>query len=161
MYELVSPARVCGQLNTLFPMDPYAVIPQYFTLIYGILSTESGQFRYAVAGHPPPVYIPPNGKAIEIGRHGVPIGFFSDTSYEDQLITAQPGARLYFYSDGLTEAVNLHDEPFGRDRVRQAASESRDRPLHDALSYLLGRVQVWIGENKLEDDVSVLAVEVQ
>ena len=160
-YDIVSPAVVCRELNSLFPMDADAVIPQYFTLIYGVLSTKTRQFSYALAGHIPPLYKPPRGPAREIGEYGFPIGLFSNASYEDQLMKAEAGARLYFYSDGLTDVVNLHDEAFGRDRVRQAVDESRDRPLEDALSYLLERVQAWSGHSKREDDVSLLAVEIQ
>ena len=161
MYEIASPAWVCMQLNTRFPMDPHAGIPQYFTLIYGVLNTESGHFRYAVAGHPPPVYVPSEGRAMEIGEYGFPIGFFGDVRYEEQFITAEAGTRLYLYSDGLSDAVNLHGEPFGRDRIKQTAEKSRDRPLHNAVSHLFDRVEVWSGGNKLEDDASVLAVEVR
>ena len=159
--DIVSPALVCKDLNSLFPMDADAVIPQYFTLIYGVLNTTTRQFRYALAGHPPPVYKPPEGQASEIGEYGLPIGLFSNTTYEDQLIKAVPGARLYFYSDGLTDVVNLHDEAFGRDRLREAVDESHDRPLQETLSYLLERVQAWSGDTRREDDVSLLAVEIQ
>ena len=160
-YDIVSPAVVCRELNSLFPMDADAVVPQYFTLIYGVLNTKTRQFRYALAGHPPPIYEPPQGQACEIGRYGFPVGLFSNASYEDQLVKAEPGARLYFYSDGLTDVVNLHNEAFGRDRLRQAVDEGRDRPLEDALSYLLERVQAWSSNSRREDDVSLLAVEIQ
>ena len=96
-----------------------------------------------------------------MGQYGFPIGLFSNATYEEQLINAQPGARLYFYSDGLTDVVNLHDEAFGRDRLKEAVDESHDRPLQDALSHLLERVQAWRGDAKREDDVSLLAVEIQ
>ena len=68
-YEIVSPALVCNHLNNLFPMDTAAVIPQYFTFIYGVLSTTTRQFRYALAGHPPPVYKPPNSLCLNPAIH--------------------------------------------------------------------------------------------
>ena len=160
-HDIVSPALVCRDLNSLFPMDADAVIPQYLTLVYGVFSTETRQFRYALAGHPPPVYKPPQGQAFEIGEYGFPIGLFSSATYHEQLIQTEPGARLYFYSDGLTDVVNLHDEAFGRDRLREAVDESHNRPLQETLSYLLERVQAWSGNTKREDDVSLLAVEIQ
>ena len=160
-HDIVSPALVCKDLNSLFPMDADAVIPQYFTLIYGVLSTTTRQFRYALAGHPPPVYKPPQGRAVEIGDYGFPIGLVSSATFQEQRMTAEPGARLFFYSDGLTDVVNLYDEAFGRDRVREAIDESHDRPLQETLSYLLERVQAWSGDTRREDDVSLLAVEIQ
>ena len=160
-YDIVSPTLVLRSLNGLFPMDAEAVIPQYFTLIYGVLSTKTREFCYVLGGHPPPIYKPPRRPAFEIGDCGFPIGLFSNATYEEQRIKAEPGSRLYFYTDGLTEVVNLHDEDFGRDRLRQAVDEIRDRPLQDATSYLLERVQAWRGDAKREDDVSLLAIEIQ
>ena len=160
-YDIVSPAEVCRELNGRFPMDADAVIPQYFTLIYGVLNTKTRGFRYALAGHPPPVYGPPQGRACEVGEYNFPIGLFRNATYEEQLIRAEPGARLYFYSDGLTDVVNLHNEAFGRNRLREAVDESRDRPLQETLSYLLERVQAWSGNTRRDDDVSLLAIEIQ
>ena len=101
------------------------------------------------------------GSAVEIGEFGFPIGLFSDASYEEQIIEAEPGSRLYLYSDGLTEMVNLQDETFGRARLREAIDNSRGRPLQETLSYLLEHVHAWSGGTRREDDVSLLAVEIQ
>ena len=71
----------------------------------------------------------------------------------------EPCSRLYLYSDGLTEAVNLQGEGFGEDRLLRTIEESRSRPLQESLCYILDRVQEWSSSTRLEDDVSLLALE--
>ena len=111
--EIVSPAEVCRQLNTLFPMKE--ANPQYFTLIYGVLDLTTQEFRFSSAGHCAPVYLPPGGKAYEVAEYGFPIGLFEEAQYEEHLIEMKPSGRLYLYSDGLTDAVNSQGETFGKD----------------------------------------------
>ena len=63
-HDIVSPALVCRDLNSLFPMDADAVIPQYFTLIYGVLSTTTREFRFCPGWPPAPCVQASSGASI-------------------------------------------------------------------------------------------------
>lgn len=156
-HEILSPAEVCRRLNGLFPMDP--VTRQYFTLVYGVLYLKAREVRYVSAGHCLPVYLPPGGKPYEIGESGFPIGLFDEVRYQDQIMGIQPEGRLYLYSDGLTDAGNPQREPFGKDGLIQAIEESQGQPLQQSLSSILERAQEWSCDTKVEDDISLMAVE--
>ena len=52
----VPPAEVADRLNVLFPYDE--TTSQYFTLSYGVLNVVTGEYRFASAGHPGPVFAP-------------------------------------------------------------------------------------------------------
>ena len=71
----------------------------------------------------------------------------------------ESGSWLYLYSDGLTEAVNLQGEDFGKARLLSTIEESRSRPLQESLSYILDHVQDWSSDTRREDDLSLLAPE--
>ncbi len=157
--EVVSPPRVAEQLNSLFPMNP--VTQQYFTLLYGVLNVRTKEFRYVTAGHCPPIYFSPAGKPFEIVEYGFPVGMFPTAQFEEQVMKMDPGGRLYLYSDGLTEAMNDRNEPFGKDRLVGAIEENRHLPLPESLSDLYERVRAWRGDAPFEDDVSLLAVEIR
>jgi sigma-B regulation protein RsbU (phosphoserine phosphatase) len=51
---IASPVEVATELTRRFPFDPET--SQYFTLVYGILSTSSPEFKYVCAGHPAPIH---------------------------------------------------------------------------------------------------------
>ena len=157
-YQIAVPEQVCHDLNVHFQMGPD--LPQYFTLIYGILDGRTGGVRFVTAGHCAPVYAPPGGKPREVTGTNFPIGFFPDACYTPQEFTLEPGSRLYIYSDGLTEAANGDGEQFGRERLLAAIHECRDESLRSSLTSLLGSMRGWSRNAHLADDVSLLAFEV-
>ncbi len=157
-YRLVGPAEVAGQLNRQFPMDPVKL--QYFTLVYGILDMETNEFRYVVAGHPGPIHLLRGSGTAVLDFSGVPIGTFEDADYTEYTVTLKSGDRLYFYSDGITEATNASDELFGSKRLINVLEESRDKPLLDGVSAVVKNVEEWCSCAKLDDDLSILAIEI-
>lgn len=156
-YRLLSPAEVAEQLNKQFPMDP--VSRQYFTLLYGMLNSETREFRYVSAGHPGPVYLSRAAEPVILEAPGFPIGFFEGVKYEEHSLSLKPGDRLYLYSDGITEAMNAKGEQFGKGRLIKALKKNRNAPLKDSLSSLLEDVEEW-SPARVEDDISILAVEI-
>ena len=83
------------------------------------------------------------------------------TSLADHLrwqLTLQPGDRLYFYTDGLTEAMDAHEEDFGHARLMGEIARWRDQPLRAGLERISSGIRDWCG-GALKDDASLLAVE--
>jgi sigma-B regulation protein RsbU (phosphoserine phosphatase) len=151
----VPPARVAERLNRQFPMDRTR---QYFTLVYGVIDPSSGRFQYVMAGHPAPVLMPLGGPPAAVAGAGLPIGMIDEAVFEDQTLTLERGDRLYFYTDGATEAANADDEEFGPVRLCQEFERWRDRSLREGLDLVAASVRAWCG-GRLKDDVSLLAVE--
>ena len=92
-------------------------------------------------------------------QNNLPIGFYREARYEPGVVEMEPGSRLYVYSDGLTDALNNDGEAFGRERLLGYISEAREAPLRLSLRYLMDRIHAWSRHYRLEDDVSMLAVE--
>ena len=153
--DIVMPSRVAERLNRQFPMDRTR---QYFTLVYGILDESSGQFRYVMAGHPLPVLLAKDAPPAPTNGSGLPIGMIEDARFEDETVTLHKGDRLYFYTDGVTEALNAAEEEFGYAGLVAEIDRHRDRPLREGLDLIADRVRDWSG-GSLRDDVSLLGVE--
>ncbi len=156
-YRLLTPAEVATQLNYQFPFQPAR--PQYFTLLFGILNLRTNQFRFVSAGHPGPIHQPQGGDPVILETPGFPIGLLPNPGWTEQVVELNPGDRLYLYSDGVTEAVNGNGEQFGKERLFRAIGESRTRPLSESTSSLLSSVEEWREGDRLEDDISILALE--
>jgi sigma-B regulation protein RsbU (phosphoserine phosphatase) len=156
---VVGPADVASRLNGLYRMDEKN--RYYFTLLYGLLDTREGLFRYASAGHPGPIRVRPSEPPRMYSQQAIPIGMMDVSTYEEAALDLRTGDRLYLYSDGVTEETNPDDEPFGDERVLQALDESRELTLDESVQSLVESVLSWHGATQLSDDLSVLAVEVQ
>lgn len=154
---LISPAEIASRLNRMFPMSENG--RQYFTLIYGILDTRNGMFRYTCAGHPPPLYLSPNQPAIPCEIGNVPIGLFEDSHYEEGTIQLQPGGRLFLYSDGVLEARNASKEFFGEARLQETLEATQSSPLQVSVDSIMNAALDWTGNHHAQDDLSILAFE--
>lgn len=152
---VVSPAGVAVRLNRQFPMDRTR---QYFTLVYGVIEAGSGRFRYVTAGHPSPVLLPRGAAPAALTGAGLPIGMFEEASFEEASLTLEPGDRLYFYTDGVIEALDGAEHEFGHPRLLAEIAGRREQSLRDGLDGIAAAVRAWC-QGRIRDDLSLLAVE--
>jgi sigma-B regulation protein RsbU (phosphoserine phosphatase) len=89
---------------------------------------------------------------------GYPIGV-AEEEYEEYEVELAPGDRLYLYSDGVPEAMDAQDVPFGGGRLLAQLEQSRSESLDQSLTSLLQRIDQWRGGAHVHDDLSVLALE--
>ncbi|MDP6580430.1 MAG: SpoIIE family protein phosphatase [Vicinamibacterales bacterium] len=158
MSSIRTPAKVTQRLNEQFPINP--AVWQYFTFLCGVMDLTTNTVRYASAGHPGPVHIPANGDPVILEAAGLPIGMFPDADYDEFVVTLGGGDRLYFYSDGVTDALNQADEDFGRERLMETLDATQTLPLAGTLRDLRAAVSRWRGTDRLDDDLTMLAIEV-
>jgi phosphoserine phosphatase RsbU/P len=155
--DITPPAEVAARLNQLFPFD--SATEQFTTLVYGILNVASGDFRYVSAGHLGPVYLPAGADPIILESEGFPIGL-ADDAYEERSICLEAGDRLYLYSDGVHEAMDPAGTQFGDSRLLQAISQARHEPIQKSVATLISEIARWHGCERLQDDISIVAVEI-
>ena len=111
-----TPREVLTKLNRLMVEDfPSG---RFVTLAYGVLDPHNRTLTVANGGHLPPLLVSNcETKLIqtEIGLPlGLALGAFSETT-----VKLPPGAKLVFYSDGITEAENSDGEEYGLDRLQE------------------------------------------
>ncbi len=154
--DINPPAEVAAHLNRFFPFD--SATEQFATLVYGVLDVATGVFRYVSAGHPGPVHSALNSNPVLLESPGSPIGLGEDR-YEERSICMAPGDRLYLYSDGVPEAMDVAGNPFSDARLLETILHGRPKPLKEGVDALLGNIARWHGAEKPQDDISILAVE--
>ena len=156
-YGVTPPAEVVSRLNRHFVSNPG--VSRFFTMIYGILDKDSGEFRYVAAGHLGPIHFS-RGSFHRVGETGgIPVGLLASASYEEHAVTLSRGDRLYLCTDGIMEAENDAAEEFGLQRLLETLGESRNSTLGDSLSSVLQRVEAWSAHAGASDDISMLAIE--
>ena len=156
-FDITPPAEVAARLTRLFPFD--SATGQFATLVYGILNTATGEFRYVSAGHPGPVHLPSSADAVILESQGFPIGL-ADDAFEERLVRLGAGDRLYLYSDGVPEVMNSAGKLFGSVRLLEAITSVRSRLLQDSVVALLENITNWHESERPQDDISILTVEV-
>ncbi len=158
-YAITPPREVANQLNRRFQMD--ADTGQYFTMIYGVLDVAQRKFQFVSAGHPPIILVPAEGEARQIQVPGLPIGFMEEWDYSQDEIQLHPGDRFYMYSDGIIEARNDKEKMFSKNRLTEVLGKARKLSLQESIHYTLQKLKEWTNGRPIDDDVTILGVEVK
>ncbi|MBK5969433.1 MULTISPECIES: PP2C family protein-serine/threonine phosphatase [Thiorhodovibrio] len=158
-----APVEVLTRLNQSLLDDDRGSL--YFTMIYGILDTVTGQGELCQAGHPYPLICRADGQVEQLGEGGFPVGLLPDAEYDAVAFSLAPGERLLLYSDGATECFDAEQVAFGDDRLRAALAAGCEQPLERMVSGIEQALRDWQCQDAstqaagFGDDVSLLAIE--
>jgi sigma-B regulation protein RsbU (phosphoserine phosphatase) len=159
-----SPARVLKHLNRVMYAD-LDKSHRFVTLFYSEYDPQTRILRYANAAHNPPLlWRAKQNQMIPLDTEGMLVGLEPSSEYKEDKIKLESGDTILFYTDGLTDAVNLHNERFDEPRLIscfQYASENYHTAA-EILDYLLTQVQRFIGvENETTDDMTLVVIRSQ
>jgi len=90
------------------------------------------------------------------------LGIEASFTWEQEVIELRSGDAILAYTDGLNEAMNFQDEPFGRRRVEQAAlaAISDGRNAEGLAKHVLWEMRRFTGLQTRPDDLTLIAVRV-
>jgi sigma-B regulation protein RsbU (phosphoserine phosphatase) len=133
--EETSPAAALAQVNNL--LVPDAQSGMFVTACYAVLSLETGELTYAVAGHNPPFLLRSRTQQVEqLTKGGMALGVQEGTHLEDHTLALGPGDCLIFYTDGITEAFSPENDIYDSARLQatiQTADASSAQAMLDAI----------------------------
>lgn len=89
----------------------------FVTLLYGIFDSAECTFHYARAGHELPLLFAADGTPVPVPTaDGQLLGLFPDPLLDVQQLAVPPGGYMVLYTDGVTDAVDPAQVPFGLGR---------------------------------------------
>ena len=130
----------------------------FVTLGCGVLNMESGQLRYASAGHESPLLRELEGTVRPLAtENGAAIGI--ETSVEYQLFDGYiaPGDTLVLFTDGITEAEDESGKLWGTERLIALLSTSRDDRPATLVKQIVDAVSAHASTFHVTDDLTVMA----
>jgi sigma-B regulation protein RsbU (phosphoserine phosphatase) len=132
----------------------------FVTLLVAMLDVTTGQLCYCNAGHNPPFIRSASGGIHALrDKHGPVAGAVEELAYRQSEATLGPGDMLVLYTDGVTEATNVHRELYSEDRL---AALLREGPPGDAPETTVNRILEAVNDfeegAEQADDVTILAV---
>ncbi len=128
---------------------------------------------YARAGHTPLIYVPGTcadggaapGPDPRAGRHGASASSSttarcsSATSIEET-IPLQPGDLYLLFTDGISEAMNAHDDLFGESRLGRLVESHADLPSEELRERVLREIAAFVGDAPQHDDMTMILLKV-
>ena len=146
----LSPREVLSEVNR-FLVDDFPA-NRFVTLIYAVVDPAKRKITFANAGHLPPVFIDSSGARFLEADAGLPLGIM-ECQFSEHEIELTAGSRIFFYSDGITEAVNSSLEEYGLNRIAEHVTN------HSAtVKSLLGDVDEFTSGYPKSDDATVVMI---
>jgi len=148
------PAEILANLNR--QLFRRGIAPRFATLFLGALS-PTGRFVYANAGHNSPIVLTRNGfQRLTIG--GTILGAFSESTFEEGTVALSEGDSMIMFSDGVTEASDIHDQEFGEDRLLSYLAAVGDDAPTSVLRGILGSVREFCDGAAQSDDITAAVI---
>jgi phosphoserine phosphatase RsbU/P len=158
--------RSCGELHA----QPDQVIDfinrnlcrvnreSFVTAVYAVYDAANQIIRIARAAHPLPIlFRPAEGKARELACEGVcPLGFDLYESVPTTEISLEPGDRLLFYTDGVTERFNPKGELYGEERLCRRMERPIIKDPQAVLNFIIRDLADFAGGRPADDDQAML-----
>jgi PAS domain S-box-containing protein len=154
--HLTPPGGILRRLNTA--MQTVAPDTTATCILSRVEESRPGrwQLNYAVAGHPPPLLIAPEGDSRFLDDTPNPLlGSPLDQPYHDATEPLPPGSTVVLYTDGLIEHPGEHLDA-SLDRLRRHASALASAPLDELCDGLLDTMP-----SAGTDDIALIALRVR
>ncbi len=141
--------RLCGE-------NPMGM---FVTGVLGILDLERAVMQYVCAGHEPAflVFADDSRRPLPM-TGGLAMGVLDDFEYESREAKLRPGDVLFCYTDGLTDAVNLSDELFGKDRLETTLDGASARSPEEIVDHVWSEIHGYSAGVPAADDMTCLVL---
>jgi sigma-B regulation protein RsbU (phosphoserine phosphatase) len=134
----------------------------FVTALMGILDITTGQFTYVNAGHNPPLVYNKETQSfsyMEMEKNCV-LGIMDDVDFVQQEIKLAAGEMLFFYTDGVTEAMDNKLEQYSEKRLLDCLNGlDTALSLKDILKTVKKSTEEHAGTAPQSDDITMMAVK--
>ncbi len=120
---------------------------------------RTGRLAFANGGHNSPLLVS-NGRAAPLElTGGVVLGMIEGLSYDNAYVDLEPGDRVIFVTDGISEATDSELNDYGDDRLIDAASTlpAHSSPEEDVAEIVRG-VEEFVGDAPQFDDITCVVL---
>ncbi len=133
---------------------------KFATLFYAILDPGRGGLAFCNAGHEYPMLFKPGTAApARLVTGGMALGVVEEFPYEEDVARMDPGDTLIVYSDGIPDAVNEFDQPFGEERLQKVVTEHAGDRAADIMKHVVDAVKAHERDTPRIDDLTLIVVK--
>ena len=92
---------------------------------------------------------------------GFPIGLEVNIAQwvQQATVALEPGDGIVLYTDGITEAANLHNELYGLERLCEVITRNWERTAEEIKQAVIDDVIQYIGSQKIYDDLTLIVLK--
>lgn len=134
---------------------------QYSTGFYAILDMKTLKLTYSIAGSEKPLWWHSEQKFLsQLEGEGLPLGMFEGAKYSVEKAQLERDDKLVFFTDGVTDAVNLDKKRYGRTTFSNSVEKNCLKERHNLIDALLNDVRDFQQGADPFDDIALMVIEI-
>jgi phosphoserine phosphatase RsbU/P len=131
----------------------------FATVFFAVLSPATGVLQYVNAGHDPPVVLDPGtGTVRRLVPSGPAVGLMAGLEFRTESTTLAPGAMLFAFTDGVTDARDADSQMFGEPRLLALLDARASTSAAATLDKVEAALAGFVADGPHFDDITLLAV---
>ena len=152
-------ADLLEHTNTMLVADTKGV--SFMTMLLMLIDAQDRSVRWASAGQDPPfIFDPTTDEFVELDSSSFPLGIMDRGEYTQQRIqNLEPGTVIVVGTDGLWESQNAKQEPFGKDRFKEAIRRSCGRGAKEIAETIQKDLSTFCAEVRPDDDITLVVIK--
>jgi sigma-B regulation protein RsbU (phosphoserine phosphatase) len=140
--------------------------PMFASAFYLYMNAETGELRYANAGHPKPLLLRRSEKRVEVlasegARPGSALGVFEHATYQTFQVVAKPGDLALMFTDGIFEVEGPAGDYFDQQRLIGTVERRIMNTPEELIEGLLTETREFSVKHQFGDDVCLVGVELR
>lgn len=134
---------------------------RFITFCWGILNQQNKTINYVNAGHNPPLLLC-DGKLTKLSSGGIILGVMKTfMPYVSEVINLKKDDVLVFFTDGISEAMNIKGEEFSDERLEKIVIESSGLSAKEIMNNIRNEVLDFSSGTVQSDDLTMIVVKVK
>ena len=155
-----SPGETLTAMNKALYED-LRKLKSFVTLFCADIDPNTGILSYANAGHNMPLYIKGDDLSIEElpKVKGVMVGGLPNQVYKEVSVQLSERDSIFFYTDGIVEAVNKDGEQFKKDRLINVLGKNHDHSVEEIIHHVMKSIDQFIDGVPQKDDITMVLLK--
>jgi phosphoserine phosphatase RsbU/P len=149
-------SEAIGHINALLSENNEQM--NFVTLFCCVLDVRTGELECCNAGHLLPCLLPHDSppRMLDMAKNPA-LGIYPDHPFISGSVTLRPDDRVFLYTDGVTEAMNVSHEQFSEGRLLSTLEGNRGTE-RELLDTVLESVRGFAGDAPQSDDIAMLVL---
>ena len=156
-----APGAMLSALNQPLCQEPKRT--PFITCCVAIIDLDEKQMQWSKAGHPEIYHYQKGADTVnELAAESYPLGVSQKAKYIDETLSLSEGDLLFFYTDGLPEAINPGGRVYGYNRLERSIHRAAQSDVSsmERIDQMIDDVRGFIENTEPEDDITVVVAKV-
>jgi serine phosphatase RsbU (regulator of sigma subunit) len=151
--------EVLGDVNDVLVAD--TPDGKFMTFMSILINADGSSFRWAGAGHDPPLLFNSNTRNFSEPNGGhIPLGIMSNQVFDEyESLLGPVGSILLTGTDGIWETANPEKELYGKERLRAVIMDHADESAQLIGDAIIEDLNLFRGSDRPLDDVTMVVVK--